>query len=77
MDKRHLDCLEGLDFGSGVLNEVLKEYLELYYWVQEKVEAYDKSIEELSRSEKYRESVEKLGCFIGIKTIPPWLSAAK
>ena len=65
--KRHLYWLEGLDFGNGVLNEVLKEYLVLYYQAQEKVETYDKRIEELSRSETYREPVEKLGCFIGIK----------
>ena len=64
--KRHLYWLEGLDFGNGVLNEVLKEYLVLYYQAQEKVETYDKRIEELSRSETYREPVEKLGCFIGI-----------
>lgn len=50
-----------------MLNEVLKEYLVLYYQAQEKVETYDKRIEELSRSETYREPVEKLGCFIGIK----------
>lgn len=28
--KRHLDWLEGLDFGNGVRNGVLKEYLVLY-----------------------------------------------
>lgn len=37
------------------------------YQAQEKVDVYDQRIEELSQSEKYREPVEKLGCFIGIK----------
>ena len=50
-----------MDFGNGVPNEVLQEYLALYYQAQEKVDVYDKRIEELSRSEKYREPVEKLG----------------
>lgn len=35
------------------------------------MEAYDKRIEELSRSEKYREPVEKPGCFIGMKNHIP------
>ena len=65
--KRHLDWLGSLDFGNGVLNEVLQEYLVLYYQAQEKVDVYDKRIEEVSQSGKYREPVEKLGCFIGIK----------
>lgn len=36
--KRHLDWLGSLDFGNGVLNEVLQEYLVLYYQAQEKVD---------------------------------------
>ena len=65
--KRDLDWLGALDFGNSVLNEVLQEYLVLYYQAQEKVDVYDQRIEELSQSEKYREPVEKLGCFIGMK----------
>ena len=65
--KRHLAWLDAMDFGNTVLIEVLKEYLVLYRQAQEKVDKYDMRIAELSRGETYREAVQKLGCFIGIK----------
>lgn len=65
--KRHLDWLRALDFGNSILNEVLKEYLVLYHQAQEKVDLYDARIRELSQEGSYRDRVQKLGCFIGIK----------
>lgn len=65
--KRHFEWLNTMDFGNALLNEVLKEYLVLYRQAQEKVDIYDMRITELSQGGSYREPVQKLGCFIGIK----------
>jgi len=63
--KRRLDWLGALDFGNGVLNEVLQKYLVLYYQAQEKVDVYDQRIEDLSQSKSRQDPVEKPGCFMG------------
>ena len=66
--QKHLAWLEKLDFGNAVLNETLQEYLILYRQACEKIELYDKRIEEFAQREEYAERVKKLSCFIGIKT---------
>ena len=66
--KRHLAWLKKLDFSNAVLQETLQEYLALYHQMTDKVELFDKRIEELARTERYEEKVKKLSCFIGIRT---------
>lgn len=48
--------------------ETLDEYLATYSQLEDKVERYDRRIEELSREDPYREEVRKLSCLLGIKT---------
>jgi transposase len=65
--QKHLDWLNKLDFGNAILNETLREYLTLHHQIADKVELFDKRIEEHARSERYEDKVNKLSCFIGIK----------
>ena len=66
--KRHLEWLDGMDFGNGVLNEVLKEYLVLYRQAQEKVEVYDKRITELAQVGDFRRfsSAQRFASYLGL-----------
>ena len=66
--KKHLDWLQKLEFGHAVLKETLQEYLILYYTLSEKVDIYNKRIEELSHLPKYEEPVKKLCCLNGVAT---------
>jgi transposase len=66
--KKHLEWLRNQDFGNVILNETLQEYLTLYHQAVNKVEVFDKRIEEFARTSRYEEKVRKLSCFIGIKT---------
>ena len=63
---KHLDWLSNLDFGNGILSEVLQEYLIRYYQLREQMDIYDMRINELAQAEPCREKAEKLGCFRGI-----------
>ena len=65
--RKHIDWLKELDFGNLLLNETLQETLTSYYQISDKVEMYDKRIEELANTELYKERVGKLSCFIGVK----------
>jgi transposase len=65
--QKHIAWLKKLDFGNAILQETLQEYLSLYYQASDKVELFDKRIAELANTERYREKVRKLSCFIGIK----------
>jgi len=65
--QKHLAWLGKLDFGDAILNETLKEYLTLYHQATDKVELFDRRINEMAGAERYKEKVEKLKCFIGIK----------
>ena len=65
---KHLSWLKNLEFVDMLLHETLQEYLILYHQAAEKVETYDKRIEELAKQEAYADKVKKLSCFIGIKT---------
>ena len=66
--QKHLAWLEKVDFGNAVLQETFQEYLILYRYACDKINLYDKRIEELASGEEYAERVKKLSCFIGIKT---------
>ena len=66
--RKHLDWLHHLDLRNALLNEVLQEYLIRYYQTQEKIDLYDRRIEDLAQTDTYREPVRNLRCFIGIAT---------
>ena len=54
--------LKGLD------KETLSEYLVTYEYLAEKIERLDNRIEEMASDDKYKEKVQNMGCFLGIKT---------
>jgi len=66
--QKHMTWLKALDFGNPVLQEAFEEYLVLYNQASDKVDLYDKRIEELAQREEYAEKVKKLSCLVGIKT---------
>lgn len=66
---KHLEWLKKLDFGNAILNEAFQEYMVLYSQVVDKVERFDKRIEELATDGAYAEKVKKLTCFIGVSTL--------
>jgi len=67
--QKHLSWMKKLDFGNAVLQETFREYLTFYHQAVDKVELFDKRIDELACTEKYEEKVNKLTCLIGIKTL--------
>lgn len=62
----HMKWLRGLEL-SALDKETLTEYLLTYDYMKEKIERFDKRIEELASAERYEEKVKKMGCLIGIK----------
>ena len=66
--QKHLNWVERLQFQNSIHQEVLREYLTVFYDLSEKVAVYDARIAELSHSERYAENVGKLCCFSGIAT---------
>lgn len=48
--------------------ETLEEYLATYLQLVDKIERYDRRIEELAKQEPYRKGVRELSCLLGIKT---------
>ena len=65
--QRHFDWLKHLEFGNAVLKETLTEYLITLEQLIDKIERFDKRIEELAQQEKYKENAKKLQCYRGIK----------
>ena len=63
----HMKWLHSLDL-TGLDKETLSEYLITYDYLVEKIDRFDRRIEELASNERYHDKVKKLGCFIGIKT---------
>ena len=63
----HLKWLKELKL-SALQRETLDEYLISYHYLADKIEYFDKRIEELAQQEEYIDRVKQLCCFIGIKT---------
>lgn len=64
---KHLAWLRKLDL-SELLRETLDEYLASYDDQTDKIERFDKRIDELASDPDYHDGVKKLGCLLGIKT---------
>ena len=64
----HLKWLRSLK-PEGLYAEILQEYLLTYDNLTDKLERFDKRIEELASDETYQENIHKLSCFIGVKTV--------
>ena len=65
--QKHIDWLKHLDFGIDVLNETLTEYIITLEQLINKIERFDKRIEEIAQQDKYKENAKKIQCFRGIK----------
>ena len=65
--EKHMTWLKKLKMDE-LLHEVLDEYLATYQAVKDKIERFDKRIEELAADTRYAEKVKMLSCFIGIRT---------
>ncbi len=65
--QRHIKWLHELDLGNAVLNETLTEYLVTLSQLMDKIERFDKRIEEFAVQESYAENAKKLQCLRGIK----------
>ena len=63
----HMKWLREIELGE-IDRETLNSYLATYEQLTDAVERYDARIEELSYMDEYREKVQKLRCFVGIKT---------
>ena len=63
----HIKWLKSLELKE-LDKEILSEYLITYEYLVEKLKRLDERIEELASVEKYKEKVQKIGCFLGIKT---------
>lgn len=64
--RKHKEWLESLTFDHPILRETLEEYLVVFYQLTEKLDIYDRRIEEFCKKTEYKEKVEKLVCFKGI-----------
>ena len=65
--EKHLAWLRNLKMDA-LMREVLDEYLLSYQQLTDKLERFDKRMEELAGSPAYTEKVKKLTCLIGIRT---------
>jgi len=65
---KHVTWLKSLDLG-GNLQEALDEYLVTLDYLTDKLERLDKRIEELADGERYRDSVKKLICLLGVRVL--------
>ena len=66
--QKHIEWLGALQMKDKMLQETLTEYMLTYRQLSDKVDQFDKRIEELAQKESYAENVKKLVCFKGIKT---------
>jgi len=64
----HLKWLEALK-PEGLYQEILQEYLLTHRTLVDKIERLGKRIDELSSGKSYKENVQKLSCFIGVKKV--------
>lgn len=63
----HIQWLNNLKL-EGLYGELLTEYLLTFNQLEEKIRRFDRKIEELASRDEYRENVQNLKCFMGIKT---------
>ncbi len=63
----HFKWLKALEL-SGLDRETLGEYLITYEYQTNRIESFDRRIEELASETEYVEKVKKLVCFLGVKT---------
>ena len=64
--KRHLTWLHELELPHALLLETLEEYLATLAHLTEKIQRFDRRIEELSQTEHYAEAASHLGCLKGV-----------
>lgn len=64
----HVKWLKGLELDT-LDREILNEYYQTYEYHVDRIEQFDRRIEDLSSEEAYAEKVKKLRCFLGIKTV--------
>lgn len=65
---RHIKWIGSIKFEEGILQETLSEYMIEYYHLIDRISKLDERIEEISGKEIYIEKVNRLKCFLGIKT---------
>ncbi len=65
--QKHLAWLRSLEMDV-LMREILDEYLQTYQNMADKIERFDKRIEELAGGTVYAEKVKKLSSLIGIRT---------
>ena len=64
----HVKWLKGLELDT-LDREILNEYYQTYEYHVDRIEQFDRRIEELASEEAYAEKVKKLRCFLGIETV--------
>ena len=65
---KHISWISNIKFDEPILQETLAEYMVEYFRLVDRVEKLDERIEEISAKEIYVEKVNRLRCFIGVKT---------
>lgn len=65
---KHISWIKKIKFDEPILQETLGEYMVEYFRLSERVFKLDERIEEISTQEIYIEKVNRLGCFLGVKT---------
>lgn len=65
--KNHIAWLKSLDFNNSISNEAFHEYLALHQQLIEKINSYDNRITEICQLPEFKENVERISCFIGMK----------
>lgn len=66
-NQKHRNWLKGIQIYD-LNRETLDEYLLTLQYHEEKIDRFDKRIEELASADEYREKTGRLCCFLGIKT---------
>ena len=64
----HVRWLKELELDT-LDREILNEYHQTYEYHVDRIEQFDRRIEELASEEAYAEKVKKLRCFLGIETV--------
>ena len=65
---KHIRWISSVKFDEEILQDTLAEYMIEYFHLTDRIATLDTKIEEISVKEIYIERVNKLKCFIGIKT---------